>query len=105
MTAGRADRRQVEEAATDDYLEVPDIFGGEEGDFLIQVAGATSDSAGILKDDYVVVRPVDEPEAGAIVVAVAGNGEEAGAVVFKAGREPNSEVELIGKAIAVVRKI
>lgn len=28
---------RVEEVPMDEYLEVPDIFGGQEGDYIIQV--------------------------------------------------------------------
>ena len=44
----------------EDYLEVPDVIGGEDGDYVLKVRGDSMNDAGILEGDFVVVRPADE---------------------------------------------
>ena len=56
----------------EDYLEVPDVIGGETGDFVLRVKGDSMVEAGILEGDYVVVRPADVASNGEIVVALLG---------------------------------
>jgi repressor LexA len=56
----------------EDYLEVPDVIGGETGDFVLRVKGDSMVDAGILEGDYVVVRPADVASNGEIVVALLG---------------------------------
>ena len=57
----------------EEYLEVPDVIGGEEGDYVLRVRGESMKDAGILEDDYVVVRPTDDADDGQIVVALIGD--------------------------------
>jgi repressor LexA len=57
----------------EEYLEVPDMIGGEDGDYVLRVRGESMKDAGILEDDYVVVRPSDTAEDGDIVVALIGD--------------------------------
>ena len=54
----------------EDYLEVPSVIGGEQGDFVLQVKGDSMRDAGILEGDYMVVRRVDDADDGEIVVAL-----------------------------------
>jgi repressor LexA len=54
----------------EEYLEVPDVIGGETGDYILRVKGDSMKEAGILEDDYVVVRPADVADDGEIVVAL-----------------------------------
>ena len=56
----------------EEYLEIPNVIGGEEGDYVLRVRGESMKDAGILEDDYVVVRPADEATDGEIVVALIG---------------------------------
>jgi repressor LexA len=56
----------------EDYLQVPAVIGGETGDFVLRVKGDSMVDAGILEDDYVVVRPADVASDGEIVVALLG---------------------------------
>lgn len=56
----------------EEYLEVPDVIGGEDGDYILQVRGESMKNAGILEADYVVVRPADDATDGEIVVALIG---------------------------------
>lgn len=54
----------------EDYLEVPDVIGGETGDYILRVKGDSMIGAGILEDDFVVVRPAEVADDGEIVVAL-----------------------------------
>ena len=40
----------------EEYLEVPAVIGGEDGDYILRVRGDSMKDAGILEGDYVVVR-------------------------------------------------
>jgi repressor LexA len=57
----------------EEYLEVPEVIGGETGDYILRVRGDSMKDAGILEDDYVVVRPADVADNGEIVVALIGD--------------------------------
>ena len=54
----------------EDYLEVPDVVGGEDGDYILRVRGESMKDAGILEGDFVVVRPTERARDGEIVVAL-----------------------------------
>ena len=56
----------------EEYLEIPDVIGGEDGDYILQIRGESMKNAGILEGDYVVVRPSDDAANGEIVVALIG---------------------------------
>jgi repressor LexA len=58
------------EENVEDYIEVPDVIGGEDGDYILQVRGESMKDAGIFEGDYVVVRPADDADDGTIVVAL-----------------------------------
>lgn len=101
----------------DDYIEIPDVIGGEDGDYVLRVRGESMKDAGILEDDYVVVRPADDAGNGEIVVALIG--EEA--TVKRFFRESDhirlqpendamdpiltTEASVLGRVIGVVRKV
>src|SRR4051794_16675361 len=57
----------------EDYLEVPDVVGGEDGDYILRVRGESMKDAGILEGDFVVVRPAERARDGEIVVALIGD--------------------------------
>src|ERR1700710_2609338 len=40
----------------EEYLESPDVFGGEDGDYILQIRGERRKGAGILATVYVIVR-------------------------------------------------
>jgi SOS-response transcriptional repressor LexA len=98
------DDREVraEEVPVDEYLEVPDIFGGQEGDYILQVKGASFDGLAILEGDYLLVRPTDDPAKGAAVVAI--QGDEDSTVVCGAEELPAS-AKLCGQVIGMMRKV
>ncbi len=101
----------------EEYLEVPDVIGGEDGDYILQVRGESMKDAGILEDDYVIVRPADDAADGEIVVALIGDE----ATVKRFFRESDhirlqpeneemepirtTEAKVLGRVIGVFRKV
>jgi repressor LexA len=101
----------------EEYLEIPDVIGGEDGDYILQIRGESMKDAGIIEGDYVIVRPSDDADNGEIVVALIG--EEA--TVKRIYREKkhirlqpeNEEMEpilttearVLGKVVGVFRKV
>ena len=59
----------------EEYLQVPDVIGGEAGDYVLRVRGESMVDAGILQGDFVVVRPAEKARDGEIVVALVGDDE------------------------------
>ena len=43
----------------EEYVSVPEIAGGEDGEYVLRIRGESMKDAGILEGDYVVVRPQD----------------------------------------------
>jgi repressor LexA len=60
----------IAEENIEEYLEVPSMIGGEDGDFILRVKGDSMKDAGILAGDYVVVRSGEDAGDGEIVVAM-----------------------------------
>ena len=101
----------------EDYVQIPEIAGGEEGEYLLRVRGDSMNNAGILPDDLVVVRPQDTADDGEIVVALVG--EEATVKRFfreadhvrlqpeNETMEPirSREVQVLGRVVGVLRKV
>jgi len=101
----------------EEYLEIPDVIGGEDGDYILQVRGESMVEAGILEGDYVVVRPAEDAPDGEIVVALIG--EEATVKrIFKESdhirlqpenqaMEPirTTEARVLGRVVGVFRKV
>jgi repressor LexA len=101
----------------EEYLDVPEMIGGEDGDYVLRVRGDSMKNAAILEDDYVVVRPSDDADDGEIVVALIG--EEA--TVKRYFREADhirlqpendamepirtTEAKLLGTVVGVFRKV
>ncbi|HEY5196123.1 MAG TPA: transcriptional repressor LexA [Solirubrobacteraceae bacterium] len=56
----------------EEYVHVPDIAGGDQGEYLLRVRGESMKDAGILEGDLVVVRPQETADDGDIVVAMVG---------------------------------
>jgi repressor LexA len=63
------------EENVEDYMQVPDMIGGEDGDYILRVRGDSMIDAGILSGDFVVVRQADDAANGEIVVALVGDDE------------------------------
>ncbi len=78
----------------DAYIQVPEPLskGGEE--FLLRVRGDSMQDAGILDNDYVVVRRQQDARDGDIVVALAGDDETADEATVKRFFRENGSVRL-----------
>ena len=101
----------------EDYIPVPQVAGGEDGEYLLRVRGESMKDAGILEGDFVVVRPQSAAEDGDIVVALVG--EEATVKRFFRERDhvrlqpENSEMEpirskdvrVLGRVVGLLRKV
>lgn len=97
---------RTEEIPVDEYLEIPDIFGGQDGDYMVQVTGASFDSLAIMEGDYLVVRPTDKPGKCAVKVAFRGDGNTAStALLLAAAEELPAGAKLCGQVIGVMRKV
>ena len=101
----------------EEYIDVPPILGGDEGQFILAVRGDSMIDAGILDGDYVVVRPQDTALDGEIVVALVG--EEATVKRFfreadhvrlqpeNAAMEPirSKDVRVMGRVVGLFRSV
>jgi repressor LexA len=56
----------------EEYVQVPELAGGEEGEYILRVRGESMKNAGILEGDFVVIRPQETAADGEIVVAMVG---------------------------------
>jgi len=101
----------------EEYVEIPNVIGSDEGDYVLRIQGESMKEAGILEDDYVVVRPSDDADDGEIVVALIGDEatvkrlyRESDHVRLQpenASMEPirTTEARVLGKVIGVFRKV
>ena len=48
----------------EEYVDVPGLAGGQDGEYLLRVRGDSMKDAGILEGDHVVVRPQRPPRMG-----------------------------------------
>ena len=101
----------------EEYVEVPPIAGGEDGEYVLRIAGDSMKDAGILDGDHVVVRPQDTARNGEIVVALVG--DEATVKRFFKERdhirlqpendalEPirTREAQVLGRVVGVCRRV
>jgi repressor LexA len=60
------------EENVEEYVPVPSIAGGEDGDYLLRIRGESMKDAGIVEDDLVVVHQQETAQQGDIVVALLG---------------------------------
>jgi repressor LexA len=101
----------------EDYVQVPEIAGGDEGEYVLRVRGDSMKDAGIFADDHVVVRPQESASDGEIVVALIG--EEATVKRFFKEEDhvllqPENEavepirardVKVLGRVVGVFRRV
>ena len=101
----------------EEYVEVPQMIGTEDGDYVLRIEGESMKNAGILAGDFVTVRPADDADDGEIVVALLG--EEA--TVKRIYREKDhirlqpeneamepirtSDARVLGKVTGVIRRV
>jgi len=102
----------------EEYVEVPAVIGGREGDYVLEVRGESMKNAGIMDGDYVIVHPTPDADNGEIVVAMIDEEEATVKRLFKATdhlrlppenetMEPiiTTDAAVIGKVIGVFRKV
>ena len=101
----------------EEYVEVPQAVGGDQGEYVLRIKGDSMKNAGILEGDLVVVRPQDVAEDGDVVVALVG--EEA--TVKRFFREADhirlqpenemlepirsKEVKVLGRVVGLLRRL
>jgi repressor LexA len=105
------------EENVEDYIQVPSIAGGDDGEYVLRVRGDSMKDAGILPGDYVVVRRQETADDGEIIVALVG--EEATVKRFfreadhirlqpeNDAMEPirSKEVQILGRVVGVFRAV
>jgi len=102
----------------EDYVDVPAMIGGGEGDYVLEVRGESMKNAGIMDGDFVVVHPSPEARNGEIIVALLGDEDATVKRFFKEedhfrlepeneSMEPiiTTEAQVMGKVIGVFRKV
>ena len=101
----------------EDYVQVPPIAGGDDGEYILRVRGESMKNGGILGGDFVVVRPQETATDGEIIVALVG--EEATVKRFyresdhvrlqpeNETMEPirSKEVRILGRVVGVFRSV
>jgi len=103
----------------EEYVEVPELAGGDQGEYLLRIAGDSMIKAGIHDGDHVTVRPQETARDGEIVVALVG--EDAEATVKRFFKEKDhirlqpendtlepirsNDVAVIGKVVGVMRRV
>ncbi len=112
-----AGQPMLAEENIEDYVSVPEIAGGDDGEYLLRIRGDSMKNAGILEGDYVVVRPQDTAQDGEVVVALLG--EEATVKRFfreadhvrlqpeNEAMEPirSKEVKVLGRVVGLLRRV
>jgi repressor LexA len=101
----------------EDYVEIPNVIGGEEGDYVLRIRGDSMRDAGILTDDYVIVRPSPDATNGEIVVALVDDEATVKRIYRENGhvrlQPENPDVEpiittdatVLGRVVGVFRKV
>jgi repressor LexA len=101
----------------EEYVELPEIAGGEDGDFILAVKGDSMRDVGIFAGDHVIVQSREVASDGEIVVALVG--EEATVKRFfreddhvrlqpeNSAYEPirSRDVQVLGRVVGVCRKV
>jgi repressor LexA len=101
----------------EEYVPVPGIAGGDDGEFVLRVRGDSMKDAGILEGDFVIVRRQDTAVDGEIVVALVG--EEATVKRFFREKDhvrlqPENEAmepirtrdaQLLGRVVGLCRRV
>ena len=102
----------------EEYVEVPELAGGHEAEYVLTVTGDSMIGAGIHHGDHVVVRTQDTAADGDIVVALVGDSEATVKRFFKerdhVRLEPENdelepirskEVTILGRVVGVLRRV
>ena len=102
----------------EEYVQIPQLAGGDEGEYVLTVTGDSMIKAGIHDGDHVVVRAQDTAEDGEIVVALVGDSEATVKRFFREADhvrlqpendvlEPilSTDVTLLGRVVGVLRRV
>ena len=101
----------------EEYVSIPEIAGGQEGEYLLRIRGDSMKDAGILEGDHVVVHPQDTARNGEIVVALLGEEatvkryfKEADHIRLQPENEAmepirSKEVKVLGRVVGLLRKV
>jgi repressor LexA len=103
----------------EEYVSVPGIAGGDDGEFVLRIKGDSMKDAGILEGDHVIVRRQDAATDGEIVVALVGDEPEATVKRFfresdhvrlqpeNSALEPilTKDVTILGRVVGVCRRV
>jgi repressor LexA len=102
----------------EEYVQIPTLAGGDEGEYVLTVTGDSMINAGIHDGDHVVVRTEETAKDGEIVVALVGDSEATVKRFFKEedhirlqpendALEPirSAEVTVLGRVVGVLRRV
>jgi repressor LexA len=112
-----AGQPMLAEENIEEYVSIPDIAGGRDGEYLLRIRGDSMKDAGILEGDHVVVHPQETARNGEIVVALLG--EEATVKRYfkesdhirlqpeNEAMEPirSKEVKVLGRVVGLLRQV
>jgi repressor LexA len=112
-----AGQPMLAEENIEDYVSVPELAGGGDGQYLLRIRGDSMKDAGILEGDLVVVHSQDTAHDGDVVVALLG--EEATVKRFfreadhirlqpeNESMEPirSKEVKVLGRVVGLLRSV
>jgi repressor LexA len=102
----------------EEYVQIPRLAGGDEGEFVLTVTGDSMINAGIHDGDHVVVRAQETAKDGEIVVALVGDSEATVKRFFKEkdhvrlqpendALQPihSTDVTVLGRVVGVLRRV
>ncbi len=102
----------------EEYVQIPSLAGGDQGEYVLTVTGDSMIDAGIHDGDHVVVRTAETAKDGEIVVALVGDSEATVKRFFKEkdhvrlqpendALEPirSTEVTVLGRVVGVQRRV
>ena len=102
----------------EEYVQIPPLAGGDEGEYVLAVRGDSMIDVGIHDGDHVVVRTQETAKDGEIVVALVDGSEATVKRFFKesdhvrlqpenAALEPirSTEVTILGRVVGVLRRV
>jgi repressor LexA len=112
-----AGQPMLAEENIEDYVAIPELAGGSDGEYVLRIKGESMKDAGILDGDYVVVHPQETARDGEVVVALLG--EEATVKRFfreadhirlqpeNESMQPirSKEVKVLGRVVGLLRKV
>jgi len=102
----------------EEYVQIPELAGGDKGEFILAITGDSMINAGIHDGDHVVVHSQETAANGDIVVALVGDSEATCKRFFREKDhvrlqpendllEPilSDEVQVLGRVVGVLRRV